>query len=222
MTTHPDRDPGIEFAPATDVLAFYRSARLMPFWDLLRGSDAWGIYLRTAGIESLARAAFRPMGLDDEAALRAAAFSLYSHELYHHLCDSAAANLEEHRSAATYSNWRASHGTPYNHMEEGAANAFAIRALTDDTERDALKRWTSCAPHGYRDAHRMLSDEDFRTACHGLLSQMLDKTRAQLTTSERLAFDVGLRETGPGSVPIHLIESPGSAYEAGLWEWRFP
>lgn len=76
----PTQDKEPHSFPATDLLAFYRTPRFLSVPKMMQGHDSWGIYLTTAGIESLARTAFRPAGLGDSDALVAAAFSLYGHD----------------------------------------------------------------------------------------------------------------------------------------------
>jgi hypothetical protein len=222
-----DHDLQRTIAGNIDILACYIGYHAQTSLENLNHGDdeaGWGIYLSTAGIETLAREAFLA-DLSPADALTAAARALYGHELFHFLTE-VAITLGELQAAAQGNvgirDWL-EHGSVHDggccETEEALANAHAL-LLSEPAHRDLLRSWMRHGPVGYRDFHRY---EDDAHATREALREVLTHSRAAavagLPALAEMAFDLAHVHTGLGDIPLHLVVSPGSAYEAGEWSW---
>ena len=210
-----------------DKLAWYvgyHEQTWFEIFDRYNNEAGWGIYLSTAGIETLAREAFLP-GLSPADALTAAARALYGHEVFHFLTEVAITSGELQAAAVGVTGIRdwfehaSVHNGGYCETEEALANAHALR-LSEPEHRDLLRLWMRHGPAGYRNFHRYEDDAHAtRVALREVLAHSRATADADLPALAELAFDLGHVHTGLGDVPLHLVVSPGSAYEAGEWSW---
>lgn len=227
-----------------DLLAWYRPFHHMTFFEYIQlppAAASWGIYLSTAGVETLAREAFLPQGVLPDAALQAAARALYGHELFHFLAELAVTATETRAvqvALATstpaqreglplppsaqvrlYQSHRAAHGGSYCETEEALANLHSLR-LTEEAERSGLMKWMRNGPPGYNDSGNVAEAGPRREALRSLLGHCSGVTAADVPVLDELAFDLEHVHSGLDDVPLFLVVSPGSAYEAGAWEWQ--
>ena len=182
-----------------DFLAWYRTFRL---------DGPWGIFIREAGIESIATAIARQHPPECPAIL-AAASKLYLHEYGHFLFDVACSALEDVVGAELYlpHHVQLSHGRPYYHeAAEALCNAFAYRSLAAPGYKRQLKAVLRAAPPGYGDFSRHLSDETFTGGIELVLGEVLRGIGGDPSTGTRGLFDDRLgASVGPWLVPVHLV-----------------
>ena len=222
-----DRDLQRPIAGNIDLLAWYIGYHELTAFEIFDHDPdeaGWGIYLSTGGIETLAREAFLP-DLSPAEALTAAARALYGHELFHFLTEVAITSREFQAAAngdVGIRDWfdhAARHDGQYCETEEALANAHALW-LSEPEHRDWLRSWMRHGPAGYRDFHRY---DDNALATREALREVLTHSRlaavAGIPALAEMAFDLAHVHTGLGDVPLHLVVTPGSAYEAGEWSW---
>jgi hypothetical protein len=110
--------------------------------------DRWGIYVRAAGVWTLARHLSKRPTLDD---LRFAYDALLLHERFHFFAEYAASRLEVVTAASRYREYfRVKHATLH---EEATANAHAVSRLPHHGHAHrlaSLQDWMLTQPDGYR------------------------------------------------------------------------
>ena len=207
-------------------LAFYRSPRAADSaghpWSSSNHVSDWGIYLHSAGIESLARTIYLAVGFDHATAIGYAAADLVNHELQHAAFDLVALRLETVAgSALSIGN----HACSPCRTEEAMCNASAVKAARARAEsmapsaaskfRAAAQRyeaWASNGPAGYRNWASYLPEQTWNDGVRDVLGH--DGVPALV------AGDLYRGASGSTSitdVPLWLIVDPGTAAEAGLW-----
>ena len=207
-------------------LAFYRSPRAADSaghpWSSTEHASDWGIYLHTAGIESLARAIYLAVGFNHATAIGYAAADLVNHELQHAAFDLVALRLETVAgSALSIGN----HACSPCHTEEAMCNASAVMAARERAGaaapsaaskfRAAAQRyeaWASNGPAGYRDWASYVAEQTWDDGVRDVLGH--DGVPALV------AGDLYRGASGRASiadVPLWLIVDSGTAAEAGLW-----
>lgn len=216
-----------------DMLAFYRPFTQLTgeqAFDELMHNRRTGIFITTGGVEQLAADAFVAAGLSDELSLLCAFALLYGHEYGHFLADVAHAACDlkadpigsEDQSAAH----RAHHHDASCPVEEAICEAYALEFLADvlrhrygiaaeDIGRalEAARRHVADGLPGYRDgASATTTRQTF-----DLLTEALGHTDAEQAREHALLADLDRRTAQTGDVPLHLVVTPGSAFEAGCW-----
>lgn len=134
-------DAGIE------ALAWYASYHHAP--------RAWGVFIRSSGVELVAGQFIRA-GVEENTAFRAAFDFLLAHELTHYRVDILLSGAELAAQAAIFLPGRQAqrHRPPgYGVAEEGLANAIGLRSVPAQM-RPHLDSWITSSPPGYRDVSR--------------------------------------------------------------------
>ena len=134
-------DVGIE------ALAWYASFHYAPW--------AWGVFIRSSGVELVA-GQFMRAGVEENAAFRTAFDFLLAHELTHYRVDILVSGAELAAQRAIFlpgrlAQQRRSPG--YGPAEEGLANAVALQSVPVQM-RPHLESWIKSSPPGYRDVAR--------------------------------------------------------------------
>jgi hypothetical protein len=144
-----DREAGFKPPPGwkesgVEALAWYSSFHYCFY--------AWGIFVRSSGIEKVAAALVANAGCSTNEAFRAAWTFLYEHELTHFRTDILITGIEfASRQALFIAGRDRQHLSPDLGLpEEALANAVARDALPPNL-RSALNPWLDQCPPGYRD-----------------------------------------------------------------------
>lgn len=127
-----------------ELLAWYTSFRSF-------GRNKWGIFIRTAGVETLA-SVINP-SLRDPALAREIAFKfLLEHEITHFRVDASIASAELLAQKSIYREWRQTVGSwpQWSIIEEGLCNSHALEVAPKEA-RESLRTWMLRGPSGYND-----------------------------------------------------------------------
>ncbi|KRE41039.1 hypothetical protein ASG74_14320 [Knoellia sp. Soil729] len=207
-------------------LAFYRSPRCMAPTSSGSNRD-WGIYLHAGGVEHLAAEVYLPAGFSHARAIGYAAADLINHEMEHAIFDLTAIHIEAavgpqpglgaHTCHPCLMEEALSHAAVYRgaRSREGAVQGLTSSQLVSTRRR--LEAWLSAGPAGYRDWRSYESDN----------TAVSESARLEVLTHDGVSYLIGpgVRTQVVGStltwrdVPLHLIETAGSAASSGHWQF---
>lgn len=150
---------GTEGGIGIDALAWYVSFH--------HEGAGWGIYVPVSSLAYLHKREFASQRGDTSRAFQVGLTTLLAHEFVHFAVDYACAQWEILLRTPCWNSLvadRKASNVPYLHSEEKLANAAMMRNchnLLTGSERQALRRFVSSQPLGYRDAPTVLEQDAF-------------------------------------------------------------
>jgi len=198
---------GLPAANQPSVLAWY---------ETFRSHRPWGIYIRHAGVEHLAKNL--NSGLTDPALAREIAYkALVEHELMHYCVDLSVGAIEIVADRSLKAPWsrRLRLGLGYSLIEEGICSA-SMRRVVPRTAKAALDTWLDACPVGYDEYKQHGTSLDGRAqSWSSLFAEIADETTLRISPLvERFS-------TSTRSVPVYLVYETRFLRSANEPSWSF-
>jgi len=193
-----------------EALAYYRSYHM---------ADRWGVYVREAGLYLVASDVFDDSNSDAVYRVQIAFRLLHAHEILHFLTDTAATLLELTTACPLYLPYvRGYASRNWNPLEEGLANAYALRNFAGKTWAPRIRSFMDGQPHGYKDFRNWGRPSSFLLGRRNLATEILNRHLGSLPLGEML-FDFRMIDLDMRDVPVYLVLSPASQLRGGRWRF---
>lgn len=204
----------------------YRGFEAIAWYESFHNEEDWGIFIRLAGLESVAQFVSAATDMPEEKAYLEAYKIITDHEVFHFAMDQRVAFWEivtQKACSAVIRERKKQNSKRYIEVEEKLANSYMLGRQKDKNLRRAIEEWIKPHPPGYKDAkvglHYPEAEFDFSECINTYCGMVALEHGLEISGANTIfskLFD-GFERKNQSHCPVNFIQDANSPSGKGPW-----